>query len=113
MRHSVDLTSLSAAWSLRSVSASYVESKDLQGIEVYRFTLLLSTLASPKENPDNQCYCSDMEVTRNCTMAGVLDIGPCQEGQTLFFFFFRRCGFGLSPFCLFVQRMSELSDRSR
>ncbi|KAJ8007116.1 hypothetical protein DPEC_G00114220 [Dallia pectoralis] len=60
----------------RSVSAEYVGSLDLKGIEVYRFKLPSLTLASPVENPDNMCYCSDPVVTRNCTMAGVLDLGP-------------------------------------
>uniref|UniRef100_A0A6Q2Y4I3 Platelet glycoprotein 4 n=1 Tax=Esox lucius TaxID=8010 RepID=A0A6Q2Y4I3_ESOLU len=59
---------------LRSVSAVYEDSLDLKGIEVYRFKLPPLTLASPLENPDNMCYCTDPVVTRNCTMAGVLDI---------------------------------------
>ncbi|XP_010890889.3 platelet glycoprotein 4 [Esox lucius] len=58
----------------RSVSAVYEDSLDLKGIEVYRFKLPPLTLASPLENPDNMCYCTDPVVTRNCTMAGVLDI---------------------------------------
>lgn len=64
----------------RSVFANYQETKILKGIEVYRFTLQTSTLASPTVNPHNQCFCRDPKVTKNCTMAGVLDISSCQEG---------------------------------
>uniref|UniRef100_A0A8C4NTJ1 Platelet glycoprotein 4 n=1 Tax=Dicentrarchus labrax TaxID=13489 RepID=A0A8C4NTJ1_DICLA len=68
----------------RSVSASFEESKDLKGIEVYRYALQPNTLASPTVNPDNQCYCRNIEVTKNCTLAGVLDIGSCQEGRPIY-----------------------------
>ncbi|XP_035536044.1 platelet glycoprotein 4 [Morone saxatilis] len=68
----------------RSVSASFVESKDLKGIEVYRYALQPNTLASPTVNPDNQCFCRNMDVTKNCTLAGVLDIGSCQDGRPIY-----------------------------
>ncbi|XP_034529634.1 platelet glycoprotein 4 [Notolabrus celidotus] len=68
----------------RSVSAGYVESLDLKGIEVYRFSLQPDTLASPTVNPDNACYCRDLKTTKNCTMAGVLDISSCQDGKPIF-----------------------------
>ncbi|KAM9334661.1 platelet glycoprotein 4 [Symphorus nematophorus] len=68
----------------RSVSASFVESLDLKGIEVYRYTLLANTLAAPTVNPDNQCFCRDREITKNCTMAGVLDISSCQGGKPIY-----------------------------
>ncbi|KAF7666783.1 hypothetical protein LDENG_00092620 [Lucifuga dentata] len=68
----------------RSVSASFVDSIDLKGIEVYRFSLLPSTLASPVDNPDNQCFCTDTVVTKNCTMAGVLDIRSCKAGIPIY-----------------------------
>lgn len=57
---------------------------DLKGIEVYRFTLQANTLAAPTDNPDNQCFCRDPVVTRNCTVAGALDISSCQDGQFAF-----------------------------
>ncbi|XP_073336999.1 platelet glycoprotein 4 [Pagrus major] len=68
----------------RSVSASYEESLHLRGIEVYRFTLQPNTLAAPNINPDNQCYCRDSKVTKNCTMAGVLDISSCQDNKPIY-----------------------------
>uniref|UniRef100_A0A8C6TCF1 Platelet glycoprotein 4 n=1 Tax=Neogobius melanostomus TaxID=47308 RepID=A0A8C6TCF1_9GOBI len=68
----------------RSVSASYMRSYPLKGITVYRYSLLHSTLASPVDNPENHCYCRDREVTKNCTLAGVLDISTCQMGKPIY-----------------------------
>lgn len=68
----------------RSVSASFKESMDLKGIEVFRFTLQPNTLASPMVNPANQCFCRDPVVTKNCTMAGVLDISSCQDRKPIY-----------------------------
>lgn len=63
----------------RSVSAGYQLTTELQGIPVYRFTLQPDTLAAPVDNPDNQCYCTDEKVTKNCTVAGALDVGACKS----------------------------------
>ncbi|KAL6116701.1 cd36 [Pungitius sinensis] len=68
----------------RSVSAGFEESLDLKGIEVYRFALQQDTLASPTVNPDNECFCKNNKTTRNCTLAGVLDISTCQDGKPIF-----------------------------
>ncbi|XP_026853162.2 platelet glycoprotein 4 [Electrophorus electricus] len=62
----------------RSVYAEYVNSLDLKGITVYRFMLPQSIFASPTVNLDNKCFCTNYEVTNNCTMAGVLDIKACK-----------------------------------
>uniref|UniRef100_A0A7N8YGF5 Platelet glycoprotein 4 n=1 Tax=Mastacembelus armatus TaxID=205130 RepID=A0A7N8YGF5_9TELE len=66
----------------RSASAQFEASLDLKGIEVYRYTLPPSTLASPTVNPDNRCFCKNPKTTKNCTLAGVLDIGSCQDGNS-------------------------------
>ncbi|XP_074481022.1 platelet glycoprotein 4 isoform X1 [Sebastes fasciatus] len=68
----------------RSVSASYQETLDLKGIDVYRFSLMPDTLASPTVNPDNQCFCRNPKTTKNCTLAGVLDIGTCQDKRPIY-----------------------------
>uniref|UniRef100_A0A672G0K8 Platelet glycoprotein 4 n=1 Tax=Salarias fasciatus TaxID=181472 RepID=A0A672G0K8_SALFA len=68
----------------RSVSASYERSYSLKDIEVYRYGLLPSTLASPIDNPDNRCFCRNFKTTKNCTMAGVLDLSSCQEGRPIY-----------------------------
>ncbi|XP_014063845.1 platelet glycoprotein 4 [Salmo salar] len=67
----------------RSVSAEYERSLNLKGIEVYRFKLPPLTLASPAVNPDNQCFCTDSVVSKNCTLAGVLDI-TSSRGQPVY-----------------------------
>lgn len=64
----------------RSVSAEYSGTHDLKGIDVYRYVLPKATLASPTVNPDNMCYCLEEVVTRNCTLAGVLDVSSCRGG---------------------------------
>ncbi|XP_027899485.1 platelet glycoprotein 4 [Xiphophorus couchianus] len=68
----------------RSVSASYESTMNLKGIDVYRYSLHPSTLASPLDNPDNKCFCSNMKTTKNCTLAGVLDISTCQQGRPVY-----------------------------
>nr|XP_057933410.1 platelet glycoprotein 4 [Doryrhamphus excisus] len=68
----------------RSVSALYQQTLDLKGIPVYRFGLPPSTFASPDVNPDNHCYCKDPKTTKNCTIAGVLDLSSCQEGNPIY-----------------------------
>ncbi|KAK9976063.1 hypothetical protein ABG768_021280 [Culter alburnus] len=62
----------------RSISAEYERTVDLKGIDVYRYMLPAEALASPAVNPDNQCYCKDTVLTKNCTMAGLLDMTPCR-----------------------------------
>uniref|UniRef100_A0A8C1YLM9 Platelet glycoprotein 4 n=1 Tax=Cyprinus carpio TaxID=7962 RepID=A0A8C1YLM9_CYPCA len=62
----------------RSISAEYEGTVDLKGIDVYRYMLPPEALASPVENPDNQCYCTDPVITRNCTTAGLLDLTACR-----------------------------------
>lgn len=68
----------------RSVSASYEATMNLKGIDLYRFTLLRSTMAAPNVNPDNHCYCTDPLVTKDCTVAGVLDVSPCRDGYPIY-----------------------------
>ncbi|XP_051547208.1 platelet glycoprotein 4-like isoform X2 [Myxocyprinus asiaticus] len=62
----------------RSISTVYDGTIDLKGIDVYRYKLPAEALASPADNPDNQCYCTDTVITKNCTLAGLLDISPCR-----------------------------------
>ncbi|KAJ8374096.1 hypothetical protein SKAU_G00046760 [Synaphobranchus kaupii] len=68
----------------RSVLADFDRSLFLKGIELYRFTLNPLTMAAPTVNPDNHCYCHDPVVTRNCTLAGVLDVSSCREGMPIY-----------------------------
>ncbi|XP_016402976.1 platelet glycoprotein 4-like, partial [Sinocyclocheilus rhinocerous] len=66
-----------------SISAEYEGTVDLKGIDVYRYMLPPEALASPVENPDNQCYCTDPVLTRNCTTAGLLDLTACKGTPVL------------------------------
>ncbi|KAI2665328.1 Platelet glycoprotein 4 [Labeo rohita] len=62
----------------RSISGVYEATVNLKGIDVYRYMLPPEALASPVENPDNMCYCTNSELTKNCTMAGLLDLTACR-----------------------------------
>ncbi|XP_073480120.1 platelet glycoprotein 4 [Aquarana catesbeiana] len=55
-----------------------------KGIKLYRFVVPSAALASPVTNPDNQCFCTDEVLSRNCTGAGVLDLRACQGGKPIF-----------------------------
>ncbi|KAM6895747.1 platelet glycoprotein 4 [Xenentodon cancila] len=68
----------------RSVSASYDKTINLKGIQVYRYSLLPATLASPVNNPENKCFCKNMKASKNCTTAGVLDLSSCQDGRPIY-----------------------------
>ncbi|KAG7497611.1 platelet glycoprotein 4 [Solea senegalensis] len=68
----------------RSVSATFERTVNVKGIDMFHFTLNPSTLASPTVNPDNRCFCPDPKVSKNCTLAGVLDISACQDGKPIY-----------------------------
>ncbi|XP_069483784.1 platelet glycoprotein 4 [Ambystoma mexicanum] len=68
----------------RSIYAEYESSLDLKGIPVDHFTLPRSAFASPEKNPDNECYCTEKELSKNCTAEGVLDISRCQDKKPVY-----------------------------
>ncbi|KAM9650958.1 platelet glycoprotein 4 isoform 1-T4 [Trichechus inunguis] len=68
----------------RSVYAVFGSEINLKGIPVYRFVLPPKAFASPLQNPDNQCFCTETIVSKNCTSYGVLDIGKCKEGKPVY-----------------------------
>lgn len=68
----------------RSVYAVFGSEVDLKGIPVYRFILPAKAFASPLENPDNECFCTENIISKNCTSYGVLDIGKCKEGKPVY-----------------------------
>ncbi|KAM3926317.1 platelet glycoprotein 4 [Leptodactylus fuscus] len=68
----------------RSIYGEYEKEYKLKGIKLYRFVLPKFALASPHENPDNFCYCTDEVISRNCTAAGILDLRACQGGKPIF-----------------------------
>lgn len=68
----------------RSIYAVFASEIDLKGIPVYRFALPAKAFASPLENPDNDCFCTEKVISKNCTSYGVLDIGKCKEGKPVY-----------------------------
>lgn len=88
---------------------------DLKGIPVYRFTLQPNTLAAPVDNPDNHCYCTDEKVTKNCTVAGALDVGACKSQSSRWSTHRTACYLSpcLSPkqFFLFLSPQCKKSQR--
>ncbi|XP_006834411.1 PREDICTED: platelet glycoprotein 4-like isoform X3 [Chrysochloris asiatica] len=68
----------------RSIYAVFSTEIDLKGIPVYRFILPSKAFASPLQNPDNHCFCTEKVISENCTLYGVLDIGKCKEGKPVY-----------------------------
>ncbi|XP_038171443.1 platelet glycoprotein 4 [Arvicola amphibius] len=68
----------------RSIYAVFGSDVNLKGIPVYRFVLPAKAFASPLQNPDNHCFCTETVVSNNCTSYGVLDIGKCKEGKPVY-----------------------------
>ncbi|XP_057614733.1 platelet glycoprotein 4 [Chionomys nivalis] len=68
----------------RSIYAVFGSDVNLKGIPVYRFVLPAKAFASPVQNPDNHCFCTETIVSNNCTSYGVLDIGKCKEGKPVY-----------------------------
>ncbi|XP_010635063.1 platelet glycoprotein 4 [Fukomys damarensis] len=68
----------------RSIYAIFGSEVDLKGIPVYRFILPAKAFASPVENPDNDCFCTEKVISKNCTSYGVLDISKCKEGKPVY-----------------------------
>lgn len=68
----------------RSIYAVFGSEIDLKGIPVYRFVLPANAFASPLQNPDNHCFCTEKVISNGCTSYGVLDIGKCKEGKPVY-----------------------------
>ncbi|KAG8508454.1 Platelet glycoprotein 4 [Galemys pyrenaicus] len=68
----------------KSIYAIFGGEIDLKGIPVYRFVLPPKAFASPVQNPDNHCFCTEKVISKNCTLYGVLDISKCKEGRPVY-----------------------------
>uniref|UniRef100_A0A6I8NH71 Platelet glycoprotein 4 n=1 Tax=Ornithorhynchus anatinus TaxID=9258 RepID=A0A6I8NH71_ORNAN len=68
----------------RSIYAKFEREINLKGIPVYRYVLPRMAFASPVENPDNYCFCTEKVISRNCTSAGVLDISSCKQKKPVY-----------------------------
>ncbi|KAB0375735.1 platelet glycoprotein 4-like [Muntiacus reevesi] len=68
----------------RSFYAVFGAEINLKGIPVYRFVLPSRVFASPLQNPDNHCFCTEKIISKDCTLYGVLDISKCKEGKPVY-----------------------------
>uniref|UniRef100_A0A8C9DMW1 Platelet glycoprotein 4 n=1 Tax=Prolemur simus TaxID=1328070 RepID=A0A8C9DMW1_PROSS len=68
----------------RSIYAVFESDINLKGIPVYRFVLPSKAFASPVQNPDNHCFCTEKVISKNCTSYGVLDISKCKDGKPVY-----------------------------
>lgn len=64
----------------RSISLEYSKDVTIEGIPALRFVTPEHLFASPLQNPDNMCYCTEPEY---CELSGILDISPCKKGLKL------------------------------
>ncbi|OCT89182.1 hypothetical protein XELAEV_18017799mg [Xenopus laevis] len=68
----------------RSLYGVFQREYKLKGIKINRFVVPKEVFASSAENPDNHCFCKDMKVTRNCTVAGILELRACRDRKPIF-----------------------------
>ncbi|KAI5946589.1 Platelet glycoprotein 4 [Manis javanica] len=68
----------------RSIYAVFEDEINLKGITVFRFVLPPLAFASPLQNPDNHCFCTEKVISNNCTLYGMLDISKCKEGKPVY-----------------------------
>lgn len=64
----------------RSIYGVFQGEQNVKGISLYRFAVPREAFASPAEVSDNYCFCTDQVISKNCTIAGVLDISACKAG---------------------------------
>ncbi|KAM6306983.1 LOW QUALITY PROTEIN: platelet glycoprotein 4-like [Podargus strigoides] len=68
----------------RSIYGVFQGKQNVKGISLYRFTVPREAFALPIEVRDNYCFCTDEVISKNCTLAGVLDISACKAGRPVF-----------------------------
>ncbi|NWS81556.1 CD36 protein, partial [Toxostoma redivivum] len=68
----------------RSIYGVFHSKQVVKGITLYRFVVPREAFASPVEVGDNYCFCTDQEISENCTLAGVLDISTCKAKRPVY-----------------------------
>ncbi|NXO24271.1 CD36 protein, partial [Cisticola juncidis] len=68
----------------RSIYGVFHSKQVVKGISLYRFIVPREAFASPTEVEDNYCFCTDKEISENCTLAGVLDISACKAKRPVY-----------------------------
>ncbi|XP_015743922.1 platelet glycoprotein 4-like [Python bivittatus] len=65
----------------RSAYGIFDSEQTVKDILLYRFSVPEAITAAPSVNPDNICFCTDKEISDNCTTGGIIDISSCKEGN--------------------------------
>ncbi|KAJ6666362.1 hypothetical protein lerEdw1_000635 [Lerista edwardsae] len=65
----------------RSIYGTFDSEQSVKQIPLYRFIVPPAAFASPEVSPDNICFCTNKELSLNCTLAGALDISTCKQGK--------------------------------
>ncbi|XP_066489173.1 platelet glycoprotein 4 [Tiliqua scincoides] len=65
----------------RSIYGNFDSEQSVKEIPLYRFIVPSAAFASPLVTPGNICFCTNKELSQNCTLAGALDISSCKEGK--------------------------------
>nr|XP_014425981.1 platelet glycoprotein 4 isoform X1 [Pelodiscus sinensis]XP_014425982.1 platelet glycoprotein 4 isoform X1 [Pelodiscus sinensis]XP_014425983.1 platelet glycoprotein 4 isoform X1 [Pelodiscus sinensis]XP_014425984.1 platelet glycoprotein 4 isoform X1 [Pelodiscus sinensis]XP_014425985.1 platelet glycoprotein 4 isoform X1 [Pelodiscus sinensis]XP_014425986.1 platelet glycoprotein 4 isoform X1 [Pelodiscus sinensis]XP_014425987.1 platelet glycoprotein 4 isoform X1 [Pelodiscus sinensis] len=68
----------------RSIYGIFESEQIVKEIPLYRFTVPRAAFASPLESPENICFCTEKDFSKNCTSAGALNISACKEGKPVF-----------------------------
>ncbi|XP_029141525.1 platelet glycoprotein 4 isoform X2 [Protobothrops mucrosquamatus] len=68
----------------RSISAIFDTENTVKEILLYRFPISPKAFASLDINPDNICFCTEMELSRNCSLRGILDVSSCKGGKPVY-----------------------------
>jgi len=67
----------------RSLYLTFNKETEILGLKGYSFTLPKKLLASPVDNEENKCYCTDpgKEDMENCPKAGAYQLESCRKGN--------------------------------
>ncbi|XP_044279082.1 platelet glycoprotein 4 isoform X2 [Varanus komodoensis] len=68
----------------RSIYGLFDSEQVVKDITLYRFIVPPAAFASPREVPENICFCTEREISRDCTSAGALDISSCKAGKPVY-----------------------------
>lgn len=79
-----ELTTFHIHFIIRSIYAVYENDVTVSGIAGKRFTVPKKVFGSYSENPENRCFCRNLDsdnITTHCYEAGILDQRPCYGGK--------------------------------
>lgn len=65
---------------------TFQEESTYKGIPTFIFSAPDELLAGKRTNPDNECFCMEEDEDKQeerCTLDGIFDLSPCQNGVPL------------------------------